>query len=732
MAYADRIDGELVRFTFRAPERGFAVARLKIAEATEVTVVGAIAGLHEGQRISAEGQWGQDPKFGRQFRIESFLIEDPRTMRGMEKYLASALPGVGEELARRIVEHFGLDTLTILADSPDRLVEVAGIRGKTLERIKEQCVEGKAEQQLMVLLRGFELPAGAAHRVIERFGKDAHSVVQRTPYRLTEVRGIGFRTADQIAMANGMNRDSPERVGAAILHVLEACEDEGSCYLPEAVVVERVCGFDIDVGPVRAGVDQLAELGRIVRKDVIGSTSYPERERPIYRVAMDRIEANVARLLRARVSAAPALAVDIVAAQTAAGIELSAQQAEAVRTALTSGLTVITGGPGTGKTTIVKVLLAAAHQRGLKVGLASPTGRAARRLAETCATAAGPAEAKTLHRMLEFNPLDGGFVRGVEKPVEADLVLVDEASMVDLRLAEALLLALGPRARLVLVGDVDQLPSVGAGRVLADVIRSAGALGQVPVARLTAIYRQAQASSIVRNAWRVNRGELPISSEHEEGMARDFFVLRQEDAEEARGLLLRVVLERLPKLGFEPTRDVQVLTPMHAGPLGTVMLNKVLQDALNPRTGLLGGGAGGHELTIGKRVFRAGDRVLQTKNDYDLDVFNGDVGRVLDVTPSGLTADFDGRLVQLGLLPLESVEHAYAISIHKSQGSEYPAVIAIVHHSHFVMLRRNLLYTALTRARRFVCLITSGRGLTTAVSRPGEDNRWTGLKERLC
>jgi len=276
----------------------------------------------------------------------------------------------------------------------------------------------------------------------------------------------------------------------------------------------------------------------------------------------------------------------------------------------------------------------------------------------------------------------------------------------------------------VLVGDVDQLPSVGAGRVLGDVIASDG----VPIARLTTIYRQALESSIVRNAWRVNRGEVPVSSELEPGTARDFFVVRQEDADEARNLLLRVITERLPRLGFDPVRDVQVLTPMHAGPLGTVMLNQVLQDALNPRAGLLGG----NELTVGRKVFRAGDRILQTRNDYDLDIFNGDVGRVTEVSGAGLAADFDGRSVQLSLVALESVEHAYAISIHKSQGSEYPAVVAIVHHSHFVMLRRNLLYTALTRARKFVCLVSSGRGLTTAVSRPGEDNRWTGLKQRLC
>ncbi len=724
MPYADKVDGEVVRFTFRAPERGFAVAKLKLKDALEVTIVGSLAGLHEGQRITCEGQWGQDPKFGKQFRVETFLVEDPRTLHGMEKYLAAALPGIGEELARRIVEKFGLETLTIIAETPERLAEVPGVRGKTLERIQEQFIEGKAEQQLLVMLRGFDLPAGAAHRVIEKFGKEAHSIVQRTPYRLVEVKGIGFRTADQIALSNGMKRDAPERVGAAIQYILEQCEDEGSCYLPEAVLVERVSGLDVGIGVVRVQVDEMASLGRIVRKDVIGVTPYPERERPIYRVAMDRIEANVARMLRARVHAAPALAVDVVGAQASAGIELSEQQGEAIATALTSGLTVLTGGPGTGKTTIVKVLLAAAHQRGLKVALASPTGRAARRLAESCAGSAGPADAKTLHRLLEFNPMDGGFVRGAEKPLEADLVIVDEASMVDLRLMEAVLLALGPRARLVLVGDVDQLPSVGAGRVLADVIRS----GAVPIARLTAIYRQAQTSSIVRNAWRVNRGELPMSSENEPGMARDFFVLRQEDAEECRNLLLRVLLERLPKLGFSPARDVQVLTPMHAGPLGTVALNQLLQDALNPRAGLLGGG---QELTIGKRVFRPGDRILQTRNDYDLDVYNGDVGRVVEVTAGGLTADFDGRIVQLGLVPLESVEHAYAISIHKSQGSEYPAVVAIVHHSHFVMLRRNLLYTALTRARKFACLITSGRGLTTAVSRPGEDNRWTGLCERM-
>ncbi|MFZ5478034.1 MAG: ATP-dependent RecD-like DNA helicase [Myxococcota bacterium] len=705
--YADSLEGELVGFTFKAGDGGFGVGRVRLADGVEAIAVGAIGHLHEGQRIAAQGQWVVDTRFGRQFRIERLLVEDPRTLKGMERYLASAIDGVGAELARRIVDKFGLDTLKVLGDAPHRLDEVDGIGAKTRDRIVAAWQSDASGRELMVTLRGFDLSPSTCRRIAERFGKDAPAVVTRQPYRLVEVRGVGFRTADAIARQQGIARDDPARVEAAIQFVLEEAEDEGSCFLPETVLLERLVALDVALDVARERLDGMAAMGRVARH-----RAATEGDRPVYRVPMEKLEARVARALRERLAGVPpALAVDVPRAEAAVGLELSPGQREAVALALRSGVSVVTGGPGTGKTTIVRVLLAAGVARGEAWLCCAPTGRAARRLAETTKQ-----EAKTIHRLLEFSMQQMDFTRNSEKPLEADGVLVDEASMVDLRLFAALLDALPPRCRLVLVGDADQLPSVGAGDVLRDVIASE----VVPVARLAEVYRQAADSGIVRNAWRVNRGEVPISAE-KEGGARDFFVVTREDATDARETVLQVVRERLPRLGFDPRRDVQVLTPMHAGPLGTVALNAALGAALNPD---------GAPLRWGERTFRVGDRVIQTRNDYDADVFNGDVGRVVSVE-HGLTVDFDGREVTLAGDALDALDPAWAISIHKSQGSEYPAVVVAVHTSHFVLLRRNLLYTALTRAKRFACVVGSARALRTAVGRTGGDARWTGLAGRL-
>jgi exodeoxyribonuclease V alpha subunit len=707
--YADTLEGEVAGFGFKSPDGGFAVARVRLADGVEVTAVGALAHLYEGQRVRAQGQWALDLRFGRQFKVETLLVEEPRTLAGLEKYLSASLDGVGPETARRIVESFGLDTLSVLDGASERLAEVPGVGVKTRERIVASWSRGAAGRELMVTLGGFGLGPAVCRRVAERFGRDALSVVQRTPYRLVEVRGIGFRTADQVARANGVGRDDPERAAAAIAFLLEQAEEEGSCFLPEGVLLARLAALDVPAPVGNATLERLAGLGRVMRHRAV-----LEEARPVYRVEVDRLEGRVARALVARVGAAArAGGIEVERIEAQVGLELNTDQRAAVHLALEGGLAVLTGGPGTGKTTIVKVLLAAARSRKENWVCAAPTGRAARRLTESSGQ-----EARTLHRLLEYSMQEMRFTRDAERPLECDGVLVDEASMVDLRLMGALLEALPERARLVLVGDVDQLPSVGAGQVLRDVLQS----GVLPVARLREVYRQAADSSIIRNAHRVNHAEVPISSEREEGCTRDFFVLARPEAEAARAALLAVVQERLPALGFDPKVDVQVLTPMHRGPLGTVALNEALGAALNPV---------GPSLPVGARTFRVGDRVLQTKNDYDLDIFNGDIGRILSVEGGAFTIDFDGRMVTLAPESAEALEHAWAISIHKSQGSEYPAVLVVLHDSHYVMLRRNLFYTAITRAKRFACVITSPRALRDAVSRSGGDERHTGLADRL-
>ncbi len=708
MAYADRVEGEVVGFGFRSPDGAFGVAKVRLEGAADVTVVGALAHLHEGQRVVCTGQWVTDARFGKQFKAETVLVEEPRTLRGLERYLMGAVDGVGPELARRIVEHFQLDTLRVLDREPERLTEVGGIGDKTRERVVQAWAKGSAGRELMVSLGGFGLGPAVVRKVVDRFGADAANVVARFPYRLTDVRGIGFRTADTIARANGIGKDDPERVGAAALFCLEEAEEEGSCFLPEGVLLARLAKLDVDRAVAVQELDRLAGFARVARH-----RAPTEEARPVFRVVTDRLESRAAGALRSRATADLASApVDLVRVEAAVKLDLDPAQRAAVEKALASAVSVITGGPGTGKTTIVRVLLAAAKARGEAFVCAAPTGRAARRLTESTGT-----EARTLHRLLEYSMQDMDFTRNASKPLEVDGVLVDEASMVDLKLLVALLDALPTRARLVLVGDVDQLPSVGAGQVLRDCIDS----GVVPVARLVEVYRQARTSGIVRNAHRVNHGETPVSSEKEEG-ARDFFVLAREDAEDAKELLLQVVRDRLPKNGFDPLREVQVLTPMHAGPLGTHALNEALGKALNPD---------GPHVRVGARMLRLNDRVLQTRNDYDNDIFNGDTGRIVAVDGPSITVDFDGRCVTLSGDALDAIEHAWAMSIHKSQGSEYPAVVVALHNSHFVMLRRNLLYTAITRARKFCCVVSSPRALRTAVGRSGGDERYTGLADRM-
>lgn len=709
MGYTDRIEGELHSFAFQSEDGGYAVGRLKPETGADITIVGPIGHLPVGSYLKLEGRWSEHAKFGKQFRVRSYLIEDPRTLKGIERYLASgSVRGLGHGLAKRVVDHFGLDTLRVLDEEPERLSEVKGIGKKRVEEVVDFWEKDQAERELAVALRGYGLGAAVTRRILDRYGKDSMTVLSRDPYELAgSIRGIAFRSADQIARAMGIDESDPRRADAATRWLLQTASGSGHCYLPLGVLFRKASEVNLGEQAIRDAINRLTLKGAVVyRRAALAADS------KVALAELSKMEESVARRIFEKSGGKELDESWVRSAAEQVGLTLNSGQESAVSMANGNGVCVITGGPGTGKTTIVKVLMRLVGIRKEKWLLAAPTGRAAKRLSESCGH-----EAKTIHRLLEFKPGSEGFTRDASNPLEADGILVDEASMIDLPLFESLLAAVPPSCRLVLVGDADQLPSVGPGQVLRDLIDS----GEVPVSALTQVYRQAGDSAIVRNAHRVLRGELPVSAEKEEGK-KDFFVVSRESASAVMETLVEVVTQRLPSRGFDPMTDVQVLTPMHRGPLGSEAINEALQAALNPS---------GPSVNRGKRIFRRGDRVLQQRNDYDKEVFNGDVGLILEVDSGALTVRFGGRRVNYVGDELDDLVLAYAISVHKSQGSEYPAVVSVVHSGHFVMLRRNLLYTAMTRAKGFCVLLGSFSAVRMAVDRVEGGRRYTSLAGHL-
>jgi len=714
------VDGTVERFVYRAEDTSFTVARFVTPGHEHVTIVGELVGVQEGLPLRLRGHWAVDRKWGKQFKVATYQMRSPETLVGIERFLGSGIiPGIGAEIARRMVAKFGMETLEVIDRAPERLIEVQGIGAQRAAKIAEAFAAQRHVQDVMVFLRGHGVSAAFAARIVKQYGKDAINVVRSNPYRLAhEIWGIGFRTADSIAEKLGIARDAPERLEAGLLHALESSAQDGHMHVPDdeliAAAAELLAVASDPLPPRLAAL----EARRLIVRETLGDRG-PCTALPWAYQA----EAESATLL-AELARTPGrgMSLDVHAAihafESVTGVTLADQQRRAVEAALVDKCVVITGGPGVGKTTIVKAIVHLSRLVHRKVALAAPTGRAAKRLGEATLY-----EAMTIHRLLEYQPHAGGFVRNRKNPLEADLIVVDEASMVDAQLFHALLVALRPGAQLVLVGDIDQLPSVGAGAVLSDVIASEAAT----VIRLTEIFRQAAQSKIVVSAHEINHGRLP-ELESPEGATTDFYFINREDPEAARATIVELVAERIPqKFGLGAITDVQVIAPMHRGELGTAALNHALQDRLNP------GGEGAVELTRGERVFRTGDKVMQLRNDYDKAVFNGDIGIIagIDRDDAKLRVDFDGRIANYERAELDQLAHAYAVSIHKSQGSEYPAVVIPLATQHYMMLQRSLLYTAVTRGKKLVVIVGSKRAMSLAVRNADAKRRFTWLAERV-
>ncbi|MEE2662951.1 MAG: ATP-dependent RecD-like DNA helicase [Myxococcota bacterium] len=711
--------GQIERVTFHRPEGGFCVLRVRVSDRRElVTVIGNTPSVSAGEGIRAEGRFERDPRHGLQFKARELAVAPPSTREGIEKYLASgAVHGVGPELARRLVGAFGERVFDVVERAPHQLRDVEGVGAKRAQSIARAFRTQSRVRELMLFLHSHGLGTARAARIHRRYGERAVEQIREDPYCLArDIRGIGFATADGLARQLGIAPEARIRLRAGLHHVLDQAASDGHCGLPEQELLRQACellaGND---AALHEALESEITAEQLVR-DSLGD------DRAIFVPRLHRAEREAAARLRALAETAlpwpdidPERAMGWAEAEL--GVELARSQREAVAAVLGAKVAVLTGGPGVGKTTLMRTLLAILRAKQVRVELAAPTGRAARRLADATGLAA-----RTLHRLLEVDPsARGGFRRGVELPLDCDLVVVDEASMVDVMLFAALLRAIPRHAALLLVGDADQLPSVGPGRVLADVIDS----GAVTAVRLVEVFRQAEQSGIIRAAHAIHAGRTPELGRDE---ATDFFFIEAGEPERAAELVLTVVRERIPRrFGLDPLRDVQVLTPMHRGVVGTENLNALLQRELNP------GATESASLSHAGYAFAQGDKVMQTENDYDKDVFNGDLGKVERVDPDEgtLQVAFDGRSLEYERSELDSLALAYAITVHKSQGSEYPAVVLALSTQHYPMLERRLAYTAITRGKQLVVVVGQQRALEIALRRDEERQRHSKLAEWL-
>lgn len=712
------LEGTLERVRFTSDDDDWSVVALSVGESgQEIIAVGNLTGVQPGERLRLTGRWTRHPKFGSQFKVESFSAVTPATPQGIERLLGSGLiAGIGPELASRLVAAFGEHTLDVIEKEPARLREVPGVGPQRAQKLVDAWAQRRELREIVYLLQSCGVTTALATRIFRQYGGAAPSIVKRNPWQLAaEMPGVGFRTADAIARNLGIPSDSPQRLHAGILHALAERSEEGDVMVPREKLVALAAGIlSVDAAECEKSLDELVRSRLVVQENVPGAV--PLAGLPLLagaETAAARLLAGIARASPMRASAA-AIDQEIAAFESASGMALSPLQKQAVTSAVRDKVLVVTGGPGTGKTTLVKAVITIMERRGSKVLLCAPTGRAAKRMSEATGK-----EAKTIHRLLEYSPQARAFLRTKENPLPCHALVVDETSMIDVVLFNRLLEAVPPACALVLVGDADQLPSVGPGSVLADLVSSAS----VPVVKLHDVFRQASASSIVVNAHRINAGLMPAAA-NPEGHGDFFFIERSEP----RAILdtIREILQvRIPRtFSLDPRRDVQVLTPMRRGELGSVNLNRELQALLNPT---------GPSIMRGSLVLRVGDRVMQTMNNYERGVFNGDVGSVEEASEAGryVAVRFDERTVRYEWTDIDELVPAYACSIHKAQGSEFPAVVIALHTQHYLLLRRNLLYTAVTRARKLAIIVGSRKALAIAVRSTGAAERCTRLSARI-
>jgi len=718
----ETLEGIVERVTYYSAETGYSVLHIKASRVNKgllgkdglATAVGTLPEVQPRESVRLTGAWTTHKEHGNQFRADSVEQVAPATLEGLKRYLGSGLiKGVGPVTAGPIVDQFGLDTLTVLDSASERLREVTGVGKHRTAIISRAWVEQQHIKEVMLFLQSHRVNTTLAVRIYKMYGNAAIEQVRENPYRLAQdIYGIGFKTADQIALSMGIQTTSPNRSAAGIIHALNTFSEDGHTFAPRAELVTKAAELlEVSIRDCEVAVDALREGEQIVVETLPG-LSDDEFTDAVYLPAFWHSERGAAGRIRAmlhssqsRLSSKPGT---FVAAE-----HLTEQQRDAVQTALSSKVSILTGGPGTGKTTTLKAVIDALDARSATYALASPTGRAAKRLSETTGK-----EASTIHRLLGFKP-PKGFIRDESNPLDVDMLIIDEASMLDLILFYSILKALTPDTHLLLVGDVDQLPSVGAGDVLRDLIRSE----QVPVTRLNAIFRQAEGSLIIQNAHRINKGKMPDLNNH----GQDFFLFTAEEPDASADLLIEVVKERIPRrFGFDPINDIQVLSPIHRGTVGVGALNERLQDALNPTS------ASDERLIMARRL-RMGDKVIQMRNNYDKGVFNGDMGRIdgIDFVDQVVRVQFDARTVEYDFADVPELSLAYAISVHRSQGSEYPAVVIPVLTQHYLMLQRNLIYTAITRAKKLVVLVGTRRAIAIAVRNDKVTRRNTGLAWRL-